>query len=113
MRRVDQGDSVRVPLLWIALLVSLLLHGGLLALRWQVPDKPVPPAPEGQGKGALKGRIQAQVLFDAVPAALLQPATSTHDTQNSRRPNIVFPAIQGIADELGQYLRQRGIQKNA
>lgn len=86
MRRVDQGDSVRVPLLWIAVLVSLLLHGGLLALRWQVPDKPVPPAPEGQGKGALKGRIQAQVPPSRPAVREQPPAVASRPPPAERRP---------------------------
>lgn len=86
MQRIDSGDSVRVPLLWIAVLVSLLFHAGLLALRWQDPDKPLPPTPDGQGKGAIKGRLQAQVQ-PSTPAAREQaPATPPQPSPRERRP---------------------------
>ena len=86
MQRVDSGDSVRVPLLWIAVLVSLLFHAGLLVLRWEVPDKPLPPTPDGKGKGAIKGRLQAQVQ-PSTPAVREQaPATPPQPPPRAERP---------------------------
>jgi hypothetical protein len=81
MREVDRGDSVRVPLLWIAMMVSLLLHGGLM---WRWREVALPPTPERQGKGSLTGRLRAQIA--PPPAAARERAAPPPPPPASERP---------------------------
>ncbi len=56
---MNRGDTVRVPLLWIAIGLSLLLHG-VLMWQWR-HEAPLPPTPEKEGKGKTEGRLRTQI----------------------------------------------------
>ena len=69
---MNRGDTVRVPLLWIAIGLSLLLHG-LLMWQWR-HAVPLPPTPEKEGKGKTEGRLRTQIA--APRAAPREPAAA-------------------------------------
>jgi len=75
-------DELRIPIVWAALLLSLLLH---LAILWQWRLPILPPSPGDQTKGATTGQLSARIAprpgpappqaRAAAPAAPTPPAT--------------------------------------
>ena len=70
----ERSDTLRIPARWLALVLSLLLHGLLL---WQWRIVPLPPTPENAGKGATIGALTARIARasarQAAPAPVPTP----------------------------------------
>ena len=84
----ERSDTLRIPARWLALVLSLLLHGLLL---WQWRMVPLPPTPENAGKGATSGALTARIVQPsarkAVPAPVpTPPATPAQPPPKPKPP---------------------------
>ena len=66
-------DELRIPIVWAALLLSLLLH---LAILWQWRLPILPPSPGDQTKGATTGQLSARIAPRPGPAPPAARATA-------------------------------------